>query len=46
MKFSPVHLVFLELEEIHQPHLDFKALDENNSKVISRTFYLHLLNKE
>ena len=38
--FSPVHLVFLELEDIHQPHLDFKLLDENNNKVIPRTFYL------
>ena len=44
--FSPVHLVFLELEDIHQPHLDFKVLDENNNKVIPRTFYLQLLNKE
>ena len=44
--FSPVHLVFLELEEICQPHLDFKALDENNNEVIPRTFYLQLLNKE
>ena len=34
--FSPVHLVFLE--DIHQPHLDFKVLDENNSEVIPRTF--------
>ena len=24
--FSPIHLVFLELD-IHQPHLDFKILD-------------------
>ena len=44
--FSPVHLVFLELEVIHQSHLDFKALDENNNEVIPRTFYLQLLNKE
>ena len=36
--FSPAHLVFLELEGIHQPHLDFKVLDENNNEVIPRTF--------
>ena len=42
--FSPIHLVFLELET-HLPHLDFKILDENN-EVIPRTFYLQLLNKE
>ena len=33
--FSPVHLVFLELEDMHQ-HLDFKMLDENNNNVIPR----------
>ena len=43
--FSPIHLVFLELD-IHQPHLNFKILDENNNDVIPRTFYLQLLNKE
>ena len=42
--FSPIHLVFLELD-IHQPHLDFKILDEKNNEVIPRTFYLQLLNK-
>ena len=42
---SPIHLVFLELD-IHQPHLDFKILDDNNNKVIPRTFYRQLLNKE
>ena len=26
--FSPVHLVFLELEDIHQSHLDFKVIDD------------------
>ena len=41
----PMHLAFLELDT-HQPHLDFKILDENNNKVIPRTFYLQLLNKE
>ena len=41
----PIHLVFLELD-IHQPHLDFKILDENNNEVITRKFYLQLLNKE
>ena len=41
--FSPIHLVFLELD-IDQPHLDFKILDENNNEVIPRTF--QLLNKE
>ena len=43
--FSLAHLVFLELEGIHQ-HLDFKILDENNNEVISVSFYLQLLNKE
>ena len=42
--FSPIHLVFLELD-IDQPHLDFKILDENNNEVIPRTFYLQVLNK-
>ena len=42
--FSPMHLLFLELDT-HRPHLDFKILDENNNKVIPRTFYLQLLNK-
>ena len=44
--FSPAHLVCLELEDIHLPHLDFKVLDENNNEVIPRTFYLQLLNNE
>ena len=44
--FSPVHLVFLELKDIHQPHLNFKVLDENNNEVIPRTSHLQLLNKE
>ena len=43
--FSPAHLVFLELEDIHQ-HLDFKILDENNNEVIRITSYLQLLNKQ
>ena len=43
--FSAIHLVFLKLD-IDQPHLDFKKLDENNNKVIPRTFYLQLLNKK
>ena len=43
--FSPMHLVFLELDT-HQHHLDFKILDEKNNEVIPRTFYLQLLNKE
>ena len=43
--FSPVHLVFLELDT-HLPHLDLKILDENNNRVIPRTFYLQLLNKQ
>ena len=38
--FSPAYLVFLELEDIHRPHLDFKILDENSNEVIPRTFYL------
>ena len=43
--FSPVQLVFLELEDMHKD-LDFKILDENNSEVIPTTFYLQLLNKQ
>ena len=43
--FSPLNLLVLELE-INWPHLDFKILDENSNEVISRTFYLQLLNKE
>ena len=35
--FSPIHLVFLELD-MHRPHLDFKILDEKNNEVIPRTF--------
>ena len=42
--YSPVHLVFLELET-DWPHLDFKILDENNNEVFSKT-YLQLLNKQ
>ena len=34
--FSPMHLVFLELDT-HRPHLDFKILDENNNEVILRS---------
>ena len=41
--FSPMHLVFLELDT-HRSHLDFKILDGNNNEVIPRTFYLQLLN--
>ena len=40
--FSPAHLVFLELEDMHRPHLDFKILDENKNEFIPRTFYLQL----
>ena len=43
--FSPIHLAFLELET-DRSHLDFKILDENNNEVISKTFYLQLLNKQ
>ena len=39
--FSPMHLVFLELDTPRH-HLDFKILDENNGEVIPRTFYLQL----
>ena len=39
-----MHLVFLELDT-HWPHLDFKTLDENNNVIITRTFYLQILNK-
>ena len=40
----PVHLVFLELEDIHQ-RLDLKILHENNNEIIPKTFCLQLLNK-
>ena len=40
--FSPMHLVFLELDT-HRHHFDFKILNENNKEVIPGTFYLHLL---
>ena len=43
--FSPMHLVFLELDT-YRHHLDFDILDEDNNKVIPRTFYLQLLNKQ
>ena len=43
--FSPVHLVFLELDT-HRNHLDFKILDEKNNEFIPRKFYLQLSNKE
>ena len=39
--FPPAHLVFLELEVIHQ-HLDFKKTTTN----LSLYHYLRLLNKE
>ena len=43
--FSPMHLVFLELDT-YRHHLDFRILDENNNEVIPRTFYLQLSNKQ
>ena len=43
--FSPMHLVFLELDT-HRPHLDFKILDEKYNEVIPTTCYLELFNKE
>ena len=43
--FSPIHLVFLELD-IYQPQLDFKTLGQNNNEVIPKTLYLQLLNKD
>ena len=42
--FSPLHLLFLE-SDTHRHHLDFKILDPNNNKVISRAFYLQTLRK-
>ena len=45
LTFSPIHLVFLELDR-DQPHLDFEILDESNNDVVPRTFYLQLLNKQ
>ena len=43
--FSPMHLVFLELDT-HRHHLDFKILDEHKNEIILRTFFLQLLNKQ
>ena len=43
--FNPMHLVFLELDT-HHCHLEFKLLDENNSVVMPRSFYLQQLNKD
>ena len=43
--FSPIHLVFLELDT-HQPRLDFKLLDESNNEVNLTTFFLQLLIKQ
>ena len=43
--FSPIHLVFLELDT-HRSHPDFKILDENNNEIIPGTFCLQLLNKQ
>ena len=43
--FSPIHLVFLELDT-HLPHLDFKILDKSNNEIIQRTFFLQLLSKD
>ena len=43
--FTPIHLVFLELD-IHHYHLDFKIFDENNTAIISKKFFLQLLNKD
>ena len=40
-----MHLVFLELDA-HRNRLDFKILDENNGKLIPRTFYPQLVNKQ
>ena len=42
--FSPMHLVFLELDT-HRPQIDFKILDENSNVIIPRIFYLQVLNK-
>ena len=42
--FSPIHLVFLELDT-RRPYLDFKILNEKNNEIIPRTFYLKLLSK-
>ena len=35
LSFSQADLVFLELEKMHQHHLDFKILDENNKNILS-----------
>ena len=43
--FTPIHLVFLELDT-HHFQLDFKLLGENNKVFILSTFYLQLLNND
>ena len=43
--FSPMHLVFLELD-MHRNYLDFKMLDENNNEIIPRALYPQLLNEQ
>ena len=43
--FTPIHLVFLELDT-HHFQLDFNLLGENNKVIILSTFYLQLLNKD
>ena len=43
--FCPMNLVFLEEDNPHPCHLDFKLLDENNNIIISKMFFLRLLNK-
>ena len=45
ISLSPKHLVFLELDTGYY-HQDFKLVDKNNNEVLSRTFYLQLLNKD
>ena len=42
--FILMHLVFYEIDTYHS-HLDCNLLGESNNTMISKTFYLQLLNK-
>ena len=43
--FTPMHLVFLELDT-HHCRLDFKLLDKNKNVIMPRTFYFQPLSKD
>ena len=45
VRFTPMHLVFLELDS-HHLHLDFQLLNENSNVIITRKLHLQLLDKD